>query len=81
MSVKTAKLFKNGRSQAVRLPSEFRFSGREVFIHRDDKTGSIILSEKKECWEDFFKLLNTIKIPDEFMADRNDTPPQSRKLF
>jgi antitoxin VapB len=36
---RTAKRFKNGRSQAVRLPSEFRFEGEEVFIRRDENTG------------------------------------------
>ncbi len=43
---RTAKLFKNGRSQAVRLPSEFRFEGEEVFIRRDEKTGDVILSRR-----------------------------------
>lgn len=43
-SVKTAKLFQNGRSQAVRLPAEFRFEGDEVLIHRDEATGNVILS-------------------------------------
>ena len=36
---RTAKLFMNGRSQAVRLPAEFRFSGREVFIERQRRRG------------------------------------------
>ncbi len=43
-SGKTAKLFQNGRSQAVRLPAEFRFEGGEVLIHRDEATGNVILS-------------------------------------
>lgn len=34
----TAKLFRNGRSQAVRLPKEFRFEGDEVSIHRECRT-------------------------------------------
>ena len=42
--VKTAKLFRNGGSQAVRLPAEFRFEGDEVFVHRDERTGDVILS-------------------------------------
>ena len=41
---KTAKLFKNGRSQAVRLPKEFRFEGNEVAIRRDPATGEVILA-------------------------------------
>ncbi|MGD0481095.1 MAG: AbrB/MazE/SpoVT family DNA-binding domain-containing protein [Terracidiphilus sp.] len=40
----TAKLFKNGRSQAVRLPKEFRFKGREVAIRRDPVTGEVVLA-------------------------------------
>lgn len=42
--MQTAKLFKNGRSQAVRLPAEFRFEGEEVQIRRDPDTGDVILS-------------------------------------
>jgi antitoxin VapB len=41
---KTAKLFKNGRSQAVRLPKEFRFEGNEVAIRRDRASGEVILT-------------------------------------
>ena len=41
---KTAKLFRNGRSQAVRLPKEFRFEGTEVAIRRDAQTGEVVLS-------------------------------------
>ena len=40
----TAKLFRNGRSQAVRLPAEFRFPGAEVYVRRDPATGDVILS-------------------------------------
>ena len=56
---RTAKLFMNGRSQAVRLPAEFRFEGDEVLIRRDEKTGDIILSEKdsrQKSWERFLQL-------------------------
>jgi antitoxin VapB len=44
MSEKTAKLFMNGRSQAVRLPKEFRFEGKEVYVHREGE--QVILSPK-----------------------------------
>jgi hypothetical protein len=44
VAAKTAKLFKNGRSQAVRLPKEFRFEGTEVAIRRDDARGEVTLS-------------------------------------
>jgi len=78
---RTAKLFRNGRSQAVRLPSEYRFEGSEVFIRRDPATGDVILSRRPESWTDFFELMKTIEVPDDFLADRGDTPPQKRKLF
>jgi antitoxin VapB len=39
-----AKLFRNGRSQAVRLPAAFRFEGTEVEIHRDPESGAVVLT-------------------------------------
>lgn len=42
--MRTAKLFMNGRSQAVRLPADFRFEGDTVLIRRDPATGDVILS-------------------------------------
>jgi len=79
--LKTAKLFRNGRSQAVRLPVEYRFEGSEVYVRRDAVTGDVILSRRPESWEDLFALMATIKVPEEFLADRKDTPPQKRRLF
>ena len=78
---RTAKLFRNGRSQAVRLPSEFRFEGSEVFIRKDPTTGDVILSRRPQSWESFFELRKQANIPDDFMADRIDPPPQKRDLF
>jgi antitoxin VapB len=78
---RTAKLFLNGRSQAVRLPAEFRFAGKEVFIRQDQTTGDVILSRRPESWDSFFKLRREANVPDEFMADRKDEAPQKRELF
>ena len=78
---KTAKLFRNGRSQAVRLPSEYRFEGSEVYVRRDPATGDVILSRRPESWKDLFALMDSITVPKNFMADRNDAPPQKRDLF
>ena len=78
---KTAKLFKNGRSQAVRLPSEYRFAGSEVYIRRDPATGDVILSRRPDSWEDLFALMSAIELPNDFLADRKDAPPQKRDLF
>jgi antitoxin VapB len=76
---RTAKLFQNGRSQAVRLPSGFRFEGSEVFIRQDQTTGDVILSRRPESWEGFFELAKGVS--EDFMSDRGDRPPQKRKLF
>ena len=76
-----AKLFLNGRSQAVRLPSEYRFEGSEVFVRRDPGTGDVILSRRPESWEGFFALLATADVPKDFLSDRGDAPPQKRDLF
>ena len=78
---RTARLFRNGRSQAVRLPSEYRFEGSEVYVRRDPATGDVILSRRPESWEDFFEMMKSIDVPSNFLADRDDAPPQKRKLF
>ncbi len=77
----TAKLFRNGRSQAVRLPAEFRFEGSEVFVRRDPVTGDVILSRRPESWADFFELMKSVEVPEDFVSDRQDSPPQKRDLF
>ena len=77
----TAKLFMNGRSQAVRLPAVFRFDCKEVFIRKDPVTGDIILSRKPGSWDNFFKLMETIEVPEDFMADRDNVLPPNRGLF
>jgi antitoxin VapB len=46
--MQTAKLFKNGRSQAVRLPKEFRFEGDEVYVKR--VAGGVVLLSKNDPW-------------------------------
>ncbi|MEE4379694.1 MAG: AbrB family transcriptional regulator [Candidatus Competibacteraceae bacterium] len=75
-----AKLFKNGASQAVRLPAEFRFDCDEVYISRDDATGDVVLSNRPgdKTWNAFFELLHSVEIPAEFMAVRplNDFPQE-----
>jgi virulence-associated protein VagC len=44
-------------------------------------TGDVILSRRPESWEDFFELMRGIDVPSDFLAERDDTPPQKRKLF
>lgn len=76
-----AKLFLNGRSQAVRLPSAFRFDTDEVYIRRDPETGDVILSKKPGTWDDFFLMMENVHVPDDFMAERDLSPPPIRDLF
>lgn len=77
----TAKVFQNGRSQAVRLPAEFRFDTKEVFVRRDPVTGDVILSRRPADWEGFFQLVEQGGIPQDYLTDRRDEPAQSRDLF
>lgn len=64
---KTTKLFQNGGSQAVRIPAEFRFEGDEVYIHRDEASGDVILSAepKHNTWKEFMEFRDAHPIPDE----------------
>ena len=84
IETRIAKLFKNGASQAVRLPAEFRFEGKEVYATRDDQTGDIILSSRPgaKAWADFFALVHEANAPEDFMAERPmNTPPEERDLL
>ncbi len=49
--LQTAKIFTTGRSQAVRLPLEFRFDVAEVFIRRDPSSGDVVLSRRPTDWQ------------------------------
>ena len=73
--MKTAKLFENGRSQAVRLPKECRFRGDEVFVRKYEDI--VILFPKRSPW---VPLVNSLdKFTDDFMEERNQPDQQERK--
>lgn len=74
----TAKLFENGRSQAVRLPREYRFNGEEVAVN---KIGDIVfLMPKENKWEGFLNSLSLFS--DDFMSDgRNQSVDQERETL
>ena len=74
-ALKTAKLFKNGESQAVRLPKEFRFQGSEVFVRRFG--GGVILLPKVQSWDTLIGSLG--KFSADFMAARDQPPEQLRE--
>ena len=73
--MRTAKLFKNGRSQAVRLPKEFRFDGDQVFIK---KLGNIVvLLPYQNSWQALFDSLE--QFSDDFMVSREQPEQQIRE--
>lgn len=81
---RTAKLFKNGSSQAVRLPAEFRFEGDEIYISRDDTSGDVVLSSRPSAktWDDFFEYVHRLDVPEDFMAERPmNVPPKETGVF
>jgi antitoxin VapB len=80
-SEKQAKLFMNGRSQAVRLPASCRFEGDSVYVRRDPNTGDVILSKRPSDWSDFFVLLGRNPAPPDFMIDRDLELPQERTIL
>jgi antitoxin VapB len=73
---KRASIFRNGANQAVRLPQELRFPAdvKEVRIRRQGD--GLFISPVKPDWSSFFAL--PADVPDDFLEDRNDSPPQSR---
>jgi virulence-associated protein VagC len=82
-AVKTAKLFKNGRSQAVRLPKEFRFEGTtEVVIRRDEASGVVVLSPPAEITEnsrqDHLTERNALTSPGKDVLERSQTTSEKR---
>jgi len=73
--MQTAKIFQNGRSQAIRLPKAFRLSGTEVKISRDGNR--IILEPLEQSWDDW--LLAIEQFSDDFMAQGRDQPAMQER--
>ena len=73
--MQTAKIFTNGRSQAVRLPKNFRFDGNDVFIKKIGKM--VILLPKDDSW---FSMINSLdQFTDDFMDNRNQPDQDLRE--
>jgi antitoxin VapB len=70
-----AKIFMNNRSQAVRLPKEYQFKTKEVFIRKEGN--EIILSPRPKTWAEYFK--NSRVASPDFMEGYEDLPVQERK--
>ena len=73
--MRTAKLFKNGQSQAVRLPKEFRFDGTQVFIKK--MGGAVVLLPYQDSWQMLFDSLG--QFSDDFMTSRDQPEQQVRE--
>ena len=75
--MKTAKIFHNGQSQAVRLPKEFRFDDTEVFIK---KCGNVVqLIPRSDSWSSLFGSLK--KFSRDFMSERHQPELDEREEF
>ncbi|MFY9842534.1 MAG: antitoxin [Terriglobales bacterium] len=80
--ISKAKVFYSGRSQAVRIPAEFRFKTDEVYVRRDPQSGGLILSESPaKTWKEIFAALDEAGVPDDFLKDRDTRPPQKRDIL
>ncbi len=82
----TAKLFLNGRSQAVRLPAAYRFDTEEVFIRKDPVTGDVILSRRPDDWAGFLAAADKAQVPEDFLSTterltQGHTEPTERDPF
>ena len=73
--MKTARVFKSGNSQAVRIPKEFHLEGEEVEIRKQG--GSLILRPTKKSWAALIESLK--KFTDDFMEDGRNQPPAQRR--
>jgi antitoxin VapB len=74
-----ARVFMTGRSQAVRIPAEFRFRTEEVFVRRDPQTGDLILSQAPSTWNEIFTALDEAGFPAEFLNDRQQGVAEERE--
>ena len=78
--MRTAKLFQNGQSQAVRLPKEFRFENQnEVYIKKMDGMVILIPKSDKSFWDKFFDNLKDFS--EDFMPNRTEPMQEREELF
>ncbi|MCF7946649.1 MAG: antitoxin [Spirochaetia bacterium] len=76
--MQTAKIFKNGRSQAIRIPKEYQFKGDEVYIQKHGD--AVLLIPHEKAWEIFMEGIN--EFSDDFMKEgREQGKVQEREAF
>lgn len=73
----TAKIFRNGQSQAIRLPKEYWFRGARVYLKR--MGNAVVLIPEHDSWQTLIESLSMFS--DDFMAERNQPPTQAREVL
>jgi antitoxin VapB len=71
----TAKIFKNGKSQAIRLPKEYRFQGSKVYLKQIGN--AVVLIPENDSWQTLIESLALFS--DDFMLERQQPPSQERE--
>jgi antitoxin VapB len=74
-AIRTARLFRNGKNQAVRLPKEFEIKASIVTIRQQGS--SLILTPKPQTWQDYFASAQSLA--EDFPEDINDLPLETRE--
>ena len=74
--METAKLFTNGRSQAVRLPKAYRFEGKEVYIKRTSQ-GVLLLPKDRSVWDVWEREL--LRYDEPLMVERDQPREQQER--
>ena len=74
-AIRTARLFRNGKNQAVRLPRKFEMKGSGVIMRKQGE--SLILTPKPETWQDYFD--SAQRLGEDFPEDISDLPFEARE--
>lgn len=78
----SAKVFQNGRRQAVCLPAALRFDTKDVFVRRGPLTGDVVLSARPSDWDELFMVTERFGVEGtDFPVDRGDAGGLARGLL
>jgi len=76
-ATKRASIFRNGSNQAVRLPQGLSFPENVKEVRIRKQGDALLLSPVRPDWSSFFAL--QMEVPEDFLVERRDLPPQSRE--
>ena len=77
--IATAKLFKNGKSQAVRLPKDFRFKNQKEVIIKKVANGIVLIESEKNFWETWFDSFENVS--SDFIQERQQIVQKREEVF